>query len=278
MSRLDDLPPDQRAVLMLLVQQGKSHAEIADMLGISPDAVRDRAHAALSALADGPPAAGPAETSGSTHAPTRGIDDAQRTASSPSPRTSPAGARTVHSSTSLPVSRRGGALLLGLLVVAVIVAVILITAGGDSHKAASTAAGATTPAVTSIPSTSSTSKHAAGPTVDNQFALSSPEPASKTVGLVEVVSEGAKHAFYIAAEHLPPSQGFFYVVWLYNSPTNAVALGKSPSVNSNGRLQAGALLPANAGSYHKMLLTRETSSGATHPGQIVLSGTFAMTK
>lgn len=185
-------------------------------------------------------------------------------------------------STSLPVSRRGGALLLVALVVAVIVAVILITAGGGSHKAASTATGGGAPAATTTSSTSKTSSSsstkAASPKVDNQFALTSPEPSSKTVGLVEIVSEGAKHAFYIAAEHLPPSQGFFYVVWLYNSPTNAVALGKSPSVSSNGRLQAGALLPANAGSYHKMLLTRETSSGATHPGQIVLSGTFALTK
>ena len=52
MSRLDDLPPDQRAVLLLLVQQGKSHAEIADMLGIPQSAVRDRAFAPLEALTE----------------------------------------------------------------------------------------------------------------------------------------------------------------------------------------------------------------------------------
>src|ERR1035441_3185640 len=103
MSRLDDLPPDQRAVLLLLVRQGKSHAEIADMLGIPQQAVRDRARAALDALAASP---------GEPH-------DA---------------ARDIPFSPSLPSSRRGGALLLAALVVVVVVAVILITGGGGSDR------------------------------------------------------------------------------------------------------------------------------------------------
>lgn len=270
MSRLDDLPPDQRAVLLLLVQQGKSHAEIADMLGISADAVRDRAHTALSALADDPAAGAPAEISGASRASTRA---AQRAASSTAPRSSPpARAGSGRPPTQLPVSRRGGALLLAVLVVVIVVVVILITSGGGgSHKPS-------TPAKTSSTSTSSTSKKAAGPTVDNQFALTPTESASKAIGFVEVLSEKGKHAFYLGAEHLPPSTGFSYVVWLYNSPTSEEALGKSPTVGSNGRMQGGALLPANAGEYHKMLLTRETSSHPTTHGPIVLSGTFALTK
>jgi hypothetical protein len=258
MSRLDDLPPDQRAVLLLLVAQGKSHAEIADMLGISQDTVRDRARAALDALATDPsgappslPPAPPAPISTRAH-------DAPLSPRSP------------------PSSRRGGALLLAALVAVVVVAVILITDGGGSHKAASTQAGATTSSPTSTSGTSSTSTAAAKPTVNKQIALTSPNPSSKMVGLAEVLSEGSKHAFYIAAEHLPPSTGFFYAVWLYNSPTSAVSLGKSPPVRSNGRLQGGALLPTNAGSYHEMLLTRETSSRPTHPGPTVLSGSFSL--
>jgi hypothetical protein len=262
MSRLDDLPPDQRAVLLLLVQQGKGHAEIADMLGISTDAVSDRAHAALSALADDPPMDGSPEVSGAPRARTHSAQGA-----APSPRPSlPAGARP---STPLPVSRRGGALLLAVLAVAVVVAVILITSGGGSHKQSTTAG-------TTAAATSSASKKAAGPTVDSQFALTSPESGSKSVGFVEVLSEKGEHAFYLGAEHLPPSTGFSYVVWLYNSPTSAEALGKSPTVGSNGRLQGGALLPANAVSYHKMLLTRETSDHPTHPGPTVLSGSFSL--
>jgi hypothetical protein len=260
MSRLDDLPPDQRAVLLLLVAQGKSHTEIADMLGISQDTVRDRARAALDALATDPSAAPPSLRP-----------------APPAP--APVSARAhdpLLPSRSLPSSRRGGALLLAALVVVVVVAVILITDGGGSHKAASTQAGATTSSPTSTSGTSSTSTAAAKPTVNKQIALTSPNPSSKMVGLAEVLSEGSKHAFYIAAEHLPPSTGFFYAVWLYNSPTSAVSLGKSPPVSSNGRLQGGALLPTNAGSYHEMLLTRETSSRPTHPGPTVLSGSFSL--
>jgi len=259
MSRLDDLPPDQRAVLLLLVAQGKSQAEIADMLGIPQSAVRNRARAALDALAQEP-----GEIRGAAHE-QAGDGGGQRRTSATS---------------SLPSSRRGGALLLAALVVIVVVAVILITGGGGSNKTSTTQASTTTPATTpsttktsGASSTSSTTK----PTVDKQIALTSPEPGSKTIGLVEVLSEASKHAIYLAAEHLPtPPTGSFYAVWLYNSPTSSTPLGKTPTVGSSGRLQAGTLLPANAGDYHQILLTRETNSRATHPGPIVLSGSFSL--
>jgi Sigma-70, region 4 len=290
MSRLDDLPPDQRAVLLLLVRQGKSHAEIAEMLGIPADTVRDRARAALDALAQEP-----SEPRVTAPAPA-GEDPAQarssRGARSPAPAAPPPPpaqtqarqARDTGLSSSLPSSRRGGALLLAALVVIIVVAVILITSGGgSSHKSSSTQSTGTGATTTTTPSTSKTSttsstSTASGkkPTLDKQIALTSPEPNSKTVGLAEVLSEGSKRAFYIAAEHLPPSSGFFYAVWLYNSPTSSVALGKIPPVSSNGQAQGGALLPANAGEYHEMLLTRETSEHASKPGPVVLSGTFSL--
>jgi Sigma-70, region 4 len=277
MSRLDHLPPDQRAVLLLLVQQGKSHAEIADMLGISQNAVRDRARAALGALADDP-----GEIPDVAHRPVRDEGERARASAAPSPQPSPpapARAQDAPLSRSLPSSKRGGALLLAVLVVVVVVVVILATGGGGSHKAASTAASTTTPGATTTSSGSSssgTAKKATSPTVNKQIPLTSPDPASKAVGLAEVFSEGGKHAFYIAAEHLPPSTGFFYAVWLYNSPTSALALSKSPAVSSNGRLQGGALLPATAGNYREMLLTRETSSRPTQPGPVVLRGAFSL--
>jgi hypothetical protein len=255
MSRLDDLPPDQRAVLSLLVRQGKSHAEIAEMLGIPQQAVRDRARAALDALAQEP-------------------------SELPNPAREPA--QDTNFSSSLPSSRRGGALLLAALVVIVVVVVILVTSGGGSHKTSSTQTGSTAGAATTTPSSSSTStsastsKTATKPSLDKQIALTSPEPNSKTVGLVEVLSEGSKRAFYIAAEHLPPSTGFFYAVWLYNSPTSSAPLGRIPPVSSKGQAQGGALLPANAGDYREILLTRETNSKATQPGQVVLSGAFSL--
>src|SRR3712207_3938459 len=50
MSRIDDLPPDQRATLQLLLKQGRGYDEIAQMLKIDPAAVRERARSALDAL------------------------------------------------------------------------------------------------------------------------------------------------------------------------------------------------------------------------------------
>jgi hypothetical protein len=51
MSPLEPLAPDQRAVVALVLQQGRSYDEIAAMLGIPVDAVRGRAQAGLAALA-----------------------------------------------------------------------------------------------------------------------------------------------------------------------------------------------------------------------------------
>jgi hypothetical protein len=50
MSEIDQLPADQRAVIQLLLKQGKSYDELADLLGMDSAAVRDRAHSALDAL------------------------------------------------------------------------------------------------------------------------------------------------------------------------------------------------------------------------------------
>jgi len=53
MSDLDQLPPEQRAVLSLLLRQGKGYDDVAALLRIDPEAVRERAVAALTALGPG---------------------------------------------------------------------------------------------------------------------------------------------------------------------------------------------------------------------------------
>ena len=50
MSPLEPLAPDQRAVVALVLQQGRSYDEIAALLGIPVDAVRARAQEGLAAL------------------------------------------------------------------------------------------------------------------------------------------------------------------------------------------------------------------------------------
>jgi hypothetical protein len=112
--------------------------------------------------------------------------------------------------------------------------------------------------------------------LDKTIELSSPEPALKASGTAYVLSQGKKRAFYVAAEGLPPSSGFFYAVWLYNSPSSSEPLGRASNVTSNGRLQGGNPLPSSASDYAKLIVTRETSTHPSHPGPIVLSGPFAL--
>jgi hypothetical protein len=92
-----------------------------------------------------------------------------------------------------------------------------------------------------------------------------------------VLSEGSRYVIALAAEHLAPTQGFFYAAWLYNSPGQAYALGKAPSVSSNGQLKPVAqALPPSAGDYQQLLITKETSERPSQPGETVLSGPFSL--
>jgi hypothetical protein len=59
MSAPDTLAPDQRAALELVLRQGRSYGELAELLGIPEPAVRSRAHAALGTLAPGMPGEAP---------------------------------------------------------------------------------------------------------------------------------------------------------------------------------------------------------------------------
>jgi hypothetical protein len=270
MSRFDDLPPDLGATLSLLLDRGKSYAEIAAMLAIPESAVRERAHAALDALSASPARAqAPPTQPASPRRPPRTRGPQPPGASRPSASTPPGPAQTA-----LPASRRGGALLLLGIVAVVVVAVVLIAGGGGGSSKAKNLASSTSTGTSSTAAKTSTT--AGKPHEDKRLTLSSPEPSSKSIGAVEILSEGSKYAYYIAAANLPPSKGFFYVVWLYNSPTSHEAVSRAPNVGANGRLQGGALLPANASKYHEMLLTRETSSQPTQPGPVVLKGPFTL--
>ncbi len=326
MSRLDDLPPDQRATLSLLLRRGKSYAEVASMLDIDERAVHDRAHAALAVLAakqareltapqreevgdyllgqrsgvaerlatrtylDGSPQARawatalaaelePLAGSALPEIP-NGASPAAATRATTAPAATgtslPTAARPEHPAQprSSSTARIRGALLLAVIVAAVVVAIVLLTGGGgSSSKSAGSGAGE---AGTSGKETTSTQKSQAKE--DKRITLTSPDAASKAVGVAEVLSEGSQYAFYLAAQHLAPSKGkgFFYAVWLYNSPSSYEALSRAPDVGASGNVQGGALLPKDAGKYHTMLLTRETAPKPGKPGPVVLRGAFAL--
>jgi hypothetical protein len=327
MSRLDSLPPDQRAALALLLRQQRDYAEVARLLRIREQAVHDRAHAALAVLAPrearelpaerrlevgdyllgqrssvadslrtrsyldaspqarkwakaiaaelAPLSAGPlpeipgAAPSGNGGAPAA----SEAAATEPAADGGAGGSPLRDAAQALPSSRRAGAVLLAALAIAVGLGIAALAGAfsGSSHPRSARSAGS---GATGAAANATAPKATEG----RRITLRPPNPASKAAGVAQVLYEGNQYAFYLAAEHLPPSKGkgFFYAVWLYNSPTSAEALSRSPDVGANGRLQGGALLPADAARYRRMVLTRETSERPTRPGPIVLSGAFGL--
>jgi hypothetical protein len=152
----------------------------------------------------------------------------------------------------------------------VVVVVVLVSGGGGKGKSSAS----TTASSTNSSSTSTTS--AGKPSLNKTIALSPIEPELKAAGTAYVLSQNNRHAFYVAARGLPASSGFFYAVWLYNSPSSSAALGRAPTVGSDGRMEGGGPLPTNAGLYHQLIITKETSTHPHHPGPIVLRGTFGL--
>lgn len=252
MREMEQLPPDQRAVLSLVLTQQKSYSEVASVLGVSEQAVRERAHAALDALA----AQGTVNGGSSTAAAT-----AESFATPASP------ARHVPSR---PSSKTGGAILLGAIAVAIAVVAIVLSSGGGKSSAQS----ASKPATPSTSSSGSTSAsgggEAGGVRLDKQLSLSPTEPSSRASGEGIVVSKGSRRAFYVKTSGLSPTSGF-YAVWLYNSASDAVALGKLPPVDSKGRAEGGGPLTPQLSSFDKLIVTRETTQHPSTPGPIVLS-------
>jgi hypothetical protein len=326
MSRLDELPPDQRAALSLLLRQRKSYAEVATLLGIGELAVHDRAHAALVVLAprrareltperrleigdyllgqqpgvaerlrtraylstSEPARSWAAEIAAEIaslageHLPEVPAGAATRAAapagkpgpqrvgdlsSATSATARPAGAVPATATRSLPSSRLGGAVLLAVIVAAVVVAVVLLSGGSSPSKPGASAS-------TTVKTSSNATK--TGPTIDAQITLKPPAHGSGTVGVVYVLSERSKRAFFIQVQHIPETKGFYYAVWLYNSPASNLPLSKSPAVGSSHSFAGGSALPSNAGEYHEILLTKETSAHPTRPGQVLLRGSFSV--
>jgi hypothetical protein len=270
MTELDRLPPDQHAVLSLVLDRGKSYGEVAEMLAIPESAVRDRAHAALDALANDP------ARSGDSRTPAPARPRAGGTSSTPSVgATSASGAppprpRETRPPRTAPGSRRAGALLLGTIVAVIVVAVILISSTGGKST------GSTTTSSSTASNTASTTTSAGKPSLTKTIALTPLGPELKASGTAYVLSQSGRSAFYITAQGLPPSSGFFYAVWLYNSPSSSTPLGRASNVGSDGRMQGGNPLPTNASLYHQLIVTRETSTHPAHPGPIMLRGTFAL--
>lgn len=335
MSRLDDLTPDQRAVLQLLLRQGKSYDELATMLRIDPTAVRSRAAAALGALgppiepaeqaqlsdwmlgqqdelqvedsldliADSPAAlewaitvsdalreAGlepradlpdtaegesesePGAPAAPAPTPAAAAGEVPVAVARPADEPAAPGFGEVESGGPRP-SRLGGILLLaGAAVVVVVLIVVLLTRGGDDSASVSTTTPATQASTT--PNTATQGQI----TVEAQVNMRATSDGGKALGVAQFFTDGTDHGVTVTAQSLEPNAGDdVYALWLTGGPKDKAStlLGFSPSkVGRNGRFSGSITLPADAGDYRQIVLTRETQDAPTSPGTIILRGSL----
>ncbi|HEV2812259.1 MAG TPA: sigma-70 region 4 domain-containing protein [Solirubrobacteraceae bacterium] len=305
MARIDELRPDQRAALQLLLQQSRSYEDIASLLRIEPSAVRERAHAALDAL-------GPEDVPGLTLADQDEIGDyllgqqsaSQRAGTRDFLETSAAGrawaravagelrtlagdnlpeipaeaaevdeafdaleARTVHRDKVERSSRVGGAILIAAAVIALfgLVALAISVLGGDDDDGESSRAGTTT-----------TSTQEARPRVIAQINLLPPEVGSEKLnGVAQIAQQDQTRAVALVAEGFAPARDSpprFYAIWIYKSQDKARRLGFPPQPDKQGRIATSFPYPKDAKDFDRLIITQESEEQPRQPGRILLSG------
>lgn len=304
MASLDELPPDQRATLQLLLKQGRSYDEIATLLKIEPRAVRERARAGLDAL-------GPEDVEGLALDEQDDIADyllgqqsaSRRAATRDFLAESAAGrawaravagelrplagddlpeipsdsaeveeafdaldARKEHHEKVAKSSKIGGALLVGALAIVLAAVILLATGaiGGDDDDGGASNAGSTTPATT-----------ATTPKIEAQINLTAPEGRSeKLQGVAQVATQNGQRAVALVAQGLPAAnENRFYAIWLYTSPSKARRLGfPEQQPTSEGTLQTGFEWPKDATEFKELVVSRESTAEPKSPTRIELRG------
>lgn len=313
MSRLDVLPPDQRAVLQLVLGQGRSYDDIAGVLELDAGEVRDRAHAALDRLAPDTGRrlspgrrgaigdwllgqAGEAESSETAtflsssaagRAWARQISDSVEPLASGSLPEIPAdgvapGADVADGSGAGDREVEDGdrapiprASKIGgaLLLLAIIGLVVVAIVTLTGGDDDSTGSDAAATPGTTAPA--ATQPSATAPVPRAQINLQ-PVDGGTAKGYAVLVTQGNTAGFVIFGEGFPPSGQQLYGVWLVNG-NRSLPLGFRP-VGRNGRFAANAPVPTNAAQFRDMIITRENVRSGQRtpprPGQVVLRGSL----
>ncbi|MDQ3849637.1 MAG: hypothetical protein M3296_03355 [Actinomycetota bacterium] len=315
MASLDRLPADQRAVLQLLLKQGKSYDDLADLLRIDATAVRERAHAAIAAVGPvgndvGADRRGEiadyllGQQSASQRAATR--EYLEGSAAGRSWTRAAATALKPLAGENLPdapaeraeveeafdaldrrsarrreverSSRTGGIIVvLALSVIIAVGLVLLLSMGGDGGGGGSGGSSTAPTATSTTPSAASAARRFQ---ILLQAVLTPPRGRrSNAIGAAFVVRvrKSGQLKLAIDAQGLAPSeQGSAYGVWFSNPSGSARFLGFiQSSVGRNGRLSTAPNIDAAPGDFREFLLTRETRQNPPRPGEIVLRGRFA---
>jgi hypothetical protein len=308
MARFDDLPADQKAVLQLVLRQGRTYGEIAGLLKISTEAVRDRALTALDAVG---PTGLPdldddfqddigdyllGQQSASARATTReqlessqsGRDWARAVAtelrsagvagddSLPEIPTDPAEVDeafdALHARRAARADQARSSRLGGILIIA---AVLLVIVGGVLVLTGVVGGSDDNKSKDAATTPTQTSTVATTAQVEQQINLTPPSGANKPLGVANLVSQDGQRALAIVGQDLPASG--HYVLWVRNG-SKSKFLGFFPVVTGSGankgRLQGLVAAPSDLASYKELLVTREPSSTPKQPSTIILKGTI----
>ncbi len=312
MASLDTLTDGQRAILQLLLRQGKSYDDLATLLKSDLDAVRSRARGAVAAVAGDASEVDDGhrdeiadymlgQQSASRRAATReylegsaaGRAWARSVAGALSPLANgelpeiPAereevaeafdaldarAARAVEVQTS---SQLGGRLIAaGIGVVLAIAIILALSLGGGDDPGSESAATSTSTA----PDTQATTPTGDVFEVKAQGNLSPPDDSGSSAKAdVAIVHfpDNDQYRLAFQATGLPPSstRGSSYGVWLYTSPSEKEFLGFPDTlVGSDGKLETVSDLTPDTPLYKEVLLTRETAENPKTPGTIILRG------
>jgi hypothetical protein len=309
MARFDDLPADQKAVLQLVLRQGRTYAEIATLLKISDAAVQNRALTALDAV-------GPSgldgldderqdeigdyllgQQSASERAATRDFLEASQSGRDWARAVAaelrgagiggedalpeiPADAGEVDEAfdalharraarTEQQRSSRLGGVLLIVAAVIVVVGAVLLL----THVIGGNDDKNDKAAATTTTATGTAANPNSTATVEQQINLNPPGGGRTPLGVANIVAQNGRRAIAVVGQDLPASG--HYVLWLKNG-SRTKFLGFFQPVTSTGtdkgKLQGIVAAPTDLSSYTTMLITRESSSSPRTPSATVLSG------
>ncbi len=300
MATFDQLTPEQRAIVELVLRQGKTYNELADMLNLPEARVRELARDALVELApvsvrgveedwrgqladyvlgqqSGPEATatkGHLRRSEAARSWARSLLDSleqfYENGSVPAipegerrpKRQEPARQRSAPAlaATSDPVKRRRLIMAVAAALIVLLLVVVIWPVGVLTGDDDEPSA-----------SNSDSAPSSQGGSGDGQQAGATGQPA----GIAIVVQRNGKKQLLVQAASLAPSgQSEGYYVWLYNSPDDARSLGGQVT-DQNGNYQALGAFPADYAKYKYIDVTRQKvgqDPNVKHSGESVLRG------
>jgi hypothetical protein len=237
------LTDDQKAMLRLLAQREEGYGDMAALMGISVEEVRERVKEALAEV-DEPPGVEKKEPAPPAAPPRAVVEEPTApapAAATPETAAKPGRAKRPAQIPSLKLPKDRGALIgLGAGALVVVILAIVLIVGGDGGSDSSTTAAEGS-------ATENASAAAEDPNLTQ--AVLSPTDGGDASGRAIFGRFKKKVLLQVTADGLEPLQdGETYTVWLYSSPKIALQIGSVP-VDDSGKLAAQFEIPARLLTY-----------------------------